>query len=127
MELLGRLRSDRVMRRPTPPRVYDSKAGRPPRHGGEFVFGQPDTWGEPDVRTATVTERYGTAVATAFDRLHPRLTRRAARLSHGADLPIIEGTVIRLKVDRPPTGGEPKPVWLWWSGTGASPVDADRL
>ncbi|WTZ05110.1 transposase [Micromonospora sp. NBC_01392] len=24
------------------------KVGRPPRHGGEFVFGDPATWGEPD-------------------------------------------------------------------------------
>lgn len=78
LELLGRLRSDRVMRRPTPPKVYDPKGGRPPKHGREFVFGQPDTWGEPDVQTVSVTERYGTAVATAFNRLHPRLTRRAA-------------------------------------------------
>ncbi|RPK56973.1 hypothetical protein EES43_23025 [Streptomyces sp. ADI96-02] len=127
VELLGRLRSDRVMRRPTPPRIYDPKGGRPPKHGGEFVFGQPDTWGEPDVRTVTETERYGSAVATSFDRLHPRLTRRAAWLTHRDELPIIEGTVIRLKVDRLPNGADPKPVWLWWSGTGASETDVDRL
>ncbi|GGU46527.1 hypothetical protein GCM10010244_85400 [Streptomyces coeruleorubidus] len=36
VEILGRLRSDRVMRRPTPPRVYDPKGGRPPKHGDEF-------------------------------------------------------------------------------------------
>ncbi|GAU71290.1 Clp family protein [Streptomyces sp. NBRC 110611] len=46
VEILGRLCSDRVMRRATPPRVYDPKGGRPPKHGGEFVFGQPDTWGK---------------------------------------------------------------------------------
>ncbi|MFD3971851.1 hypothetical protein [Streptomyces cyaneofuscatus] len=34
---------DRVMRRPTPLRVDDRKGGRPPRHGGEFVFGNPST------------------------------------------------------------------------------------
>lgn len=43
VEIVGRLRSDRVMRRPTPPRVYDPKGGRPPKHGGEFVFGDPAT------------------------------------------------------------------------------------
>lgn len=118
VELLGRLRSDRVMRRPKPPKIYDPKDGRPPKHGGEFVFGQPDTWGEPDVRTVTETERYGTSVATAFDRLHPRLTRRAAWLTHRDELPIIEGTVIRLKVECLPNGADPRPVWLWWSGTG---------
>ena len=41
VEVLGRTRSDRVMRWPTPPRVYDPKGGRPPKHGGEFVFGAP--------------------------------------------------------------------------------------
>lgn len=45
VQVLGRLRSDRVMRRPTPPRVYDPKGGRPPKHGGEFVFGDPATPG----------------------------------------------------------------------------------
>ncbi len=43
VQILGRLRSDRVMRRPTPPRIYDPKGGRPPKHGGEFVFGDPAT------------------------------------------------------------------------------------
>ncbi|WTG04631.1 transposase [Streptomyces sp. NBC_00012] len=55
VQLPGRLRSDPVMRCPAPPRTYDPKGGQPPEHGGEFVFGQPDTWGEPDVRTVTET------------------------------------------------------------------------
>lgn len=38
--------------RATPPAGND---GRPPRHGGEFVFGDPATWGEPDAATATDT------------------------------------------------------------------------
>ncbi len=55
VEILGRLRSDRVMRRPTPPRVYDPKGGRPPKHGGEFVFGDPTTWGTEQAMTVTDT------------------------------------------------------------------------
>lgn len=43
VEILGRLRSDRVMRRPTLPRVYDPQGGRPPKHGSEFAFGDPAT------------------------------------------------------------------------------------
>ncbi|MFI6803335.1 NF041680 family putative transposase [Streptosporangium canum] len=127
IELLGRLRSDRVMRRPTPPRVYDPYGGRPPRHGTEFVFGRPDTWGEPDQETATATSRYGTAIAMAWDQLHPRLTRRAAWIGHEMELPLIEGTVIRLTVECLPGGADPKPVWLWWSGTGGDAADVDRL
>jgi hypothetical protein len=125
--VLGRLRSDRVMRRPTPERVYDPKRGRPPKHGGEFVFGDPGTWQEPDQRTVTETSNYGLAEAMAWDRLHPKLTRRAAWTGHTDELPILEGTVIRLQVDHLPSHGEPKPVWLWWSGTGADATTVDRL
>jgi hypothetical protein len=78
VEILGRLRSDRVMRRPTPPRVHDPKGGRPPKHGSEFVFGDPATWGDEQAVTVTDTRLYGKATAQAWDRLHPRLTRRAA-------------------------------------------------
>ncbi|AJT70040.2 hypothetical protein T261_8447 [Streptomyces lydicus] len=39
VEILGRLRSDRVMRRPTPPRVHDPKGGRLPKRDGAFIFG----------------------------------------------------------------------------------------
>lgn len=64
--------------------------------------------------------------ATAWDRLHPRLTRRCAWVAHDDELPMISGTVIRLQVDHLPKGGEPKPVWLWWSETDATPADVDR-
>ncbi len=39
----------------------------------------------------------------------------------------MEGTVIRLDIDHLPSGATPKPVWLWWSGTDATPADVDRL
>ncbi|GAA1087069.1 hypothetical protein GCM10009579_04950 [Streptomyces javensis] len=44
VEILGRLRSDRVMCRSTPPRGHNPRGGRPPKHGSEFVFGAPATW-----------------------------------------------------------------------------------
>ena len=49
------------------------------------------------------------------DRLHPRLTRRAAWVDHDEPSPIIAGTVIRLTVEHLPSRGDPKPVWLWRS------------
>ena len=125
VEILGRMRSDRVLRRPTPPRIPGA-TGRPPKHGGEFVFGDPATWGAEQAATTTATRRYGTATAQAWDRLHPRLTRRAAWNDHDGPLPLIEGTVIRLQVERLPSGGEAKPVWLWWSNTDATDTDTDR-
>jgi hypothetical protein len=63
----------------------------------------------------------------SWDRLHPRLTRRAAWLEHDGPLPVIEGTLIRLQVEHLPGDRDPKPVWLWSSTTGTSSAHLDRL
>ena len=126
VQVLARMRSDRVLRRACPPRQPGTR-GRPPRHGGEFAFGDPATWGPPATETVTDTRLYGTATARSWDRLHPRLTHRSSWASQDGALPVIEGTVIRLDVDRLPSGATPKPVWLWWSGTDATATEADRL
>ncbi|MGW1515066.1 transposase, partial [Streptomyces sp. NPDC002394] len=126
VQVLGRMRSDRVLRRAAPRREPGVR-GRPPRHGGEFVFGDPATWNIPDAQTVTATRLYGTATARAWDRLHPRLTHRSAWIAQLGALPVIEGTVIRLQVEHLPSGATPKPVWLWWSGTDATPADIDLL
>jgi len=99
VEVLGRLRSDRVMRKPCPARGsgHLGRAGRGHRTGDR---------------------RYGTARAMAWDRIHPRLTTRSAWIDNDGELPLIEGTLIRLEVDRPPGGGEPPPLWPWSSATG---------
>ncbi|WP_225102006.1 NF041680 family putative transposase [Streptomyces sp. CoH27] len=127
--VLGRMRSDRVMRRPTPTQLEYAQAypqgGRPPKHGKEFRFAKPETWGEPDAATVQVTDRYGTAKAMAWDRLHPRLTTRSAWIDHYSELPIIEGMLIRLQVDHLPGGGDPLPLWLWSSATGLGNADVD--
>jgi DDE superfamily endonuclease len=125
VELLGRLRSDRVMLLPAPPRPPGTQ-GRPRKHGGELALADPGTWPAPQVTTSTLTSRYGTAVAAAWDRVHPRLTHRAAWLDHDGDLPVIEGTLIRLQVDHLPGDRDPKPVWLWYSRAGAAPGEVDR-
>src|SRR5258705_288270 len=126
VELLGRLRSDRVMWLPAPPRRPGTN-GRPRKHGRELALSHPEACPDPQVTTSTATTRYGTAVAAAWDRVHPRLTHRAAWLDHDGPLPVIEGTLIRLRVDHLPGDRDPKPVWLWWSRTGAAPADVDRL
>src|SRR6266481_3689480 len=125
VEILGRLRSDRVLHFPVPARQPGTN-GRPPRHGREFALADPATWPGPAVTTTTATTRYGTAAAQAWDRLHPRLTHRSAWLDHDGPLPVIEGTLIRLQVDHLPGDRHPKPVWLWSSATGAPPADLDR-
>jgi hypothetical protein len=126
VQILGRLRSDRVLNFPVPARQPGTN-GRPPRHGREFALADPAAWPAPAVATTTETTRYGTAVAKAWDRLHPRLTHRSAWLDHDGPLPVIEGTLIRLQVDHLPGDRDPKPVWLWCSVTGAAPAEVDRL
>ncbi len=126
VQVLTRMRSDRVLRRAVTPR-RPGALGRPPRHGGEFVFGRPDTWGTPDTETVTDTRLYGTALARSWNRLYPKLTHRSSWAAADGTLPIVEGTVIRLDIDHLPSGATPKPVWLWWSGTDATEADADRL
>jgi hypothetical protein len=124
--LLVRVRSDRVMHFPASPRVPGA-VGRGARHGAEFTFKDSQTWPEAAHSTTTQTSRYGTAVARSWSQLHPRLTHRGVWAEHDGALPILEGTVLRLQVDRLPGDGEPKPLWLWFSGTGAEAADVDRL
>lgn len=126
VQLLGRVLSDRVFLLPAPPRLPGTN-GRPPKHGAVFALKDPGSWPAPAHTTSTDTDRYGTATAMSWDRLHPRLTHRTCWLDHDGDLPIIEGTIIRLTVDHLPGDRDPKPVWLWWSGTEADAADVDRL
>ncbi|WUI78755.1 transposase [Streptomyces sp. NBC_00400] len=126
VEVLGRMRTDRVMRKPVPvPWISPPQGGRPPKHGKEFRFAKPDTWGEPDAAATQVTDRYGTAHAMAWDRIHPRLTTRSAWIDHTGELPVIEGTLIRLEVDRLPGGHDPLPAWLWSSASGMTGEGVD--
>src|SRR6266849_1164140 len=125
VQVLGRLRSNRVLFLPAPPR--SAGRGRPARHGAELKLADPATWPDPGIATRTQTTRYGTAVARSWDRLHSRLTSRAGWQEHDGELPVIEGTLIRLQVDHLPGDRHPKPVCLWASRTGATPAEVHRL
>jgi DDE superfamily endonuclease len=126
VELVGRLRPDRVLYFPAPPGRRDGKPGRPPRHGNEFRLAEKATWPDPAVTTLTQTARYGTAAASSWQRLHPKLERRGAWEHHGRALPVMEGTLIRLQVDRLPGDRDPRPLWLWASHPSATPAGVDR-
>jgi hypothetical protein len=76
VEVLGRLRSDRVMYFPAPPRLPGT-SGRPLRHGAALKLADQRSWPAPAAATATATSRYGTARAMAWARLHQRLAARA--------------------------------------------------
>jgi hypothetical protein len=74
----------------------------------------------------TQTTRYGTAVAMAWGRLHQRLASRSGWEDHHGELPVIEGTLIRLAVGRLPGDRSPDPVWLWSSRAGTTAAEVDR-
>jgi hypothetical protein len=126
VQVLVRLRSDRVLAFPAPPRRPGTR-GRTQQHGARFEFADPATWPVPAHTTTTDTTRYGAAHARSWDRLHPKLTRTGAWAGHEGPLPITEGTVIRLQVDRLPGTGTPKPLWLWHSATATTATAVDRL
>ena len=128
MEVAGPLRSDRVMHFPAPPLPARpaSTGGRRPRHGHKLDFSDPRTWPDPAASTVTETARYGTATATAWARLHQRLAHRDGWKDHEGELPVIEGTLIRLQVDHLPGQRDADPVWLWSSRAGVTEEEVNR-
>ena len=81
VEVLGRLRSDRVMYFPAPPRLPGTN-GRPLRHGAALKLADERSWPVPAAATVTQTSRYGTARAMAWGGLHQRLASRAGWEDH---------------------------------------------
>ena len=125
VEVLGRLRSDRVMYFPAPPRRARHQRPAAP-DGAALKLADPRTWPAPAAATITQTSRYGTARAAAWAQLHQQLAARAGWEGHDGELPVVEGTLIRLAVDRLPGDCSLEPVWLWSSRAGASADQVDR-
>jgi hypothetical protein len=124
VQLVGRLRSDRVFF--APPRSGGGP-GRPARHGAPLKLSEAATWPAPDAVSADVHPRYGNVAVQAWGGMHPRLARRGGWSSHAGALPIVEGTLIHITVDRLPGHRRPKPVWLWHSHPGACDLDLQRI
>jgi hypothetical protein len=119
VEILGRLRSDRVMY--SPPTARQAAAcGRPARHGPELRLDGKKPWPAPAVTASADTARYGSAEASAWPRMHQRLCRQRKWKDHPGPLPVIEGTLIRLAVDRLPGDRSPEPLWLWTTSAPAA-------
>src|SRR3954470_23657588 len=121
VELIGRIRADRVMLTalspPAPGRPRPT--GRPRRHGAVMALAAPASWPEPKTRSTRETDRYGRAEALSWDWMHPRLTHRGAWAAHPGRLPIVEGTLIRLAVEHLPGAPAAKPAGLWTSAVEA--------
>jgi hypothetical protein len=128
IQLIGRIRADRVLLAPAPPRSADGPGpiGRPRRHGAVLVLAEPRSWPTPSTRSVTATARYGPAEATSWNRMHPRLTHRGPWADHSGRLPIVEGTLIRLQVEHLPGQRQAKPIWLWSSTPAAETAEVIR-
>jgi hypothetical protein len=124
VQLLARIRSDRVFH--APPAGYTG-TGRPGRHGPAMKLNDPTTWPVPAQSATDVHERYGNVALTAWGRRHPQLQRRAGWKDHPGPLPIVAGTLIHIQVDRLPGQRRPKPVWLWHSHPHVADLDVLRL
>ena len=114
VELLVRVRSDRVFHAPAGARKGD-RPGRQPRHGPRMKLNDPGTWPQADVTVRIETVRYGAAAIAAYAHRHQRLAGDGAWAGHTGPYPIIAGTVLRVVVDRLPGDRSPKPLWLWSS------------
>jgi hypothetical protein len=114
VELLVRVRSDRVFHAPAGTRKGD-RPGRQPRHGPRMKLNDADTWPQADAGVRIDTDRYGAAVVEAYTHRHQRLTGDGAWIGHVGDYPIIAGTLLRVVVDHLPGDRSPKPLWLWSS------------
>ncbi len=104
VELLGRIRSDRVLRGPRTLRAARA-TGRPPRHGPEFTLSAPDTW-----------TRHLVGPDPHHHRRHPPLRPRGrdqlGRALPAPDPPRVVGRSSRRAAHRrrhpdPPTGRTP--------------------
>ncbi len=62
----------------------------------------------PDVHATTQTSRYGAADARAWPPPAPKLKPRGAWAGHHGELPVIEGTLIKLTVDHLPLRSRPQ-------------------
>jgi hypothetical protein len=125
VQVLVRLRNDRVLYRDPPPR-QPGRPGRPRKHGSgtdRFECKNPATWESPDQELSLSDDRYGQVSVMSWGGLHPKLFCRG-RFAGFARPPVIKCHLIRVTVTRLPNGRKvPGPLWLWWAGPGTPDLD----
>ncbi len=98
--LVARLRCDRVLYGPPPPRKPKQR-GRNKLHGQRFAFKEPETWGEPDAVSELEDPYWGNV---RLERWHNRHEKK------GADVPYdVVRANVHLEREKPPTA-----LWLAW-------------
>ncbi|MET7930227.1 NF041680 family putative transposase [Streptomyces sp. NPDC005349] len=127
VQLLVRLRSDRIFYGDPPARIAGT-GGRPRRHGQQFSCADPARRPAPDAEHTVESDRYGTVTVRSWNNLHQALSRQGWWSDYplGKDLPIVRGTVIQVVVERlPHSRTSAKDLWLWHAGV--STADPDLL
>ena len=111
--VVARVRSDRVYARAAPPKAR-GVSGRHARHGALVRCADPASWHGPAVVQEGET-RLGPAAVTAWAPVHQVVHRHTGGFEdwpEDRELPLIEGTLIRLSAVAP---GGPEAMWLWAS------------
>jgi len=125
VQVLVRLRNDRVLYRDPPPRI-PGRPGRPRKHGSgadRFECKNPATWGPPDQELSLHDDRYGQVSVMSWSGLHPKCSA-VAGFAGFAGPPVIKSHIIRVTVTVLPNGRKvPGPLWLWWAGPGTPDLD----
>ena len=127
VQVLGRVRSDRVFYAPAPKRRTDGRPGRPKKHGSRFELSNPASLPTPDQQLCGQHGRYGKVVVSAWQGLHQKLSRQAGWADFDDVLPVVPGTVIRIQVERLPGDRRPEDVWLWHTAPADTVFDLDLL
>lgn len=129
VQILGRIRSNRVFYDRPAPSGPAPHGGRPARHGRRFALPDTATHRTPDATAINQHPRYGTTHITAWHRLHSRIYRDGPWTlnRHPDQLPIIEGTVVRIQAQHLPGVTDPEPMWLWHSDPAGTAFDPAEL
>jgi hypothetical protein len=127
VQVLGRVRGDRVFYGPAP--APGGTPGRSARHGHRFVCADSTTHPEPDATITARAERYGRVRVSAWWNLHQAVARSGvwSGFPAGRQLPVLPGTLIKISVERLPRGAQPKPLWLWHSTPAAGTAQVELL
>jgi hypothetical protein len=114
------------------PVTWPGKNGRPGKHGTRVACHKADDPDqanpEPDESlTLPGTPLYGTVRVGAWHQVHPLIHGdRGWFAGWDGDLPVLPGTVLRVRVDHLPDGRKPhKTMWLWHAGP--APLSCDEL
>lgn len=127
VQVLGRVRSDRVFYAPAPRRLRDGRPGRPKLHGNRFELSTPSSLPAAEQTLQGDSPRYGAVTVSAWHGLHQKLCRQGAWGGFVGALPTVPGTVIRIQVERLPGNRAPQDLWLWHTAPAGTVFDLDLL